>query len=1120
MKIACWNIRGFNKPLKQNGVKSFIKKHQVDVMGVLETKLNLDKLARVLKNKFQGWVQINNFDTHAAGRILLLWNPMTVDVQPLDISPQIIHCCVKCKVTSSCFYLSFVYGLHSVISRRQLWSNISSFAQQCVGPWTLLGDFNCVLNDSEKVNGRPVTDYEIKDFVDCCTLSGLSDLPSAGCFFTWTNNTISSKLDRVLVNNRWHCDGLIGQANFLPSGCLSDHSPCLVSLLQQAVAPKQSFKFFNMWADHELFIPVVRMVWDQNFDGSSQFILCRKLKALKSHLRVLNKNHFGHISVRAVQANKELEEGQLSLQMQPRNEELQRSVAVLRKKANFLLEAERLFYWQKAKCTYLKLSDRSSKFFHDLVKRNFRRNFIPMVIKANGEPTSSNDQVVEEFVRYYQALLGTSSLCEPIDFDVIRSGPLVSVQQCAMLIGVISDQEIKAALFDIGEDKAPGPDGYSSCFFKRSWSIVGPLFCKAVKEFFSSKCLLKQVNHSALVLIPKSSHAQAVADFRPISCCNVFYKVISKILAARMSTVLGSLIDHAQAAFVEGRSLSDNVHLVQELLRKYSRKRISPRCLIKVDLCKAYDSLNWSFINQVLLGIGFPPLFVDWIMECISSPYYSIIVNGGMCGFFKGAKGLRQGDPISPFIFVVCLEYLSRALNCATMNSEFNFHPKCAKLKISHLAFADDIMLMSRGDPISVRILMECLSDFGAKSGLAANVSKSNLFSAGIQGQDLRDILQITGFEQGKMPFRYLGIPLAAQKLNASSYAPLIDSISKKISSWTASSLSYAGRSELIQAVLQGTACFWLSILNVPFSVIDSICRLCRIFLWNSKLSLVPWKDICLPKNEGGLGLKDLRSWNSSLLSKVLWNIHNKKDSLWIKWVSNEYLISGSIWERDFRKDDSPIFKKLLAIRNSLMSEGSPGEAMNILSGWVVNGTFSTKVAYNYFRPKGRRPGWDPVIWKSNLIPKQAFILWLCARGKLLTKDRLLFLDIDQACSLCRSAPETLTHLMFQCSVSSAVWNKIRGWLGISRAMSTINSAFKWMKCEARGSSWPSRVKKMALAVTVYEIWNVRNRAVFEGLKPCVETIICRIKTFVYKAIFTLYPNVLVQYESIAALNQ
>lgn len=209
------------------------------------------------------------------------------------------------------------------------------------------------------------------------------------------------------------------------------------------------------------------------------------------------------------------------------------------------------------------------------------------------------------------------------------------------MIGIPSNQEIMLALFDIGEDKAPGSDGFSSCFFKKAWSIVGHQFCQAVKEFFNSGSLLKQINHTAIVLVPKTTHASAVTDYRPISCCNVLYKVISKILASRMVPILSSIVDQAQAAFVEGRSIANNVHLVHELLQKYCRKRISPRYILKVDLCTTYNSVNWSFIRQVMRGLGFHSRFVGWVMECISSPSYLIVVNGALCGFFKGASAGR-----------------------------------------------------------------------------------------------------------------------------------------------------------------------------------------------------------------------------------------------------------------------------------------------------------------------------------------------------------------------------------------------------------------------------------------------------------------------------------------------
>ena len=133
-------------------------------------------------------------------------------------------------------------------------------------------------------------------------------------------------------------------------------------------------------------------------------------------------------------------------------------------------------------------------------------------------------------------------------------------------------------------------------------------------------------------------------------------------------------------------------------MRKYCWSRISPHCIMKVDLWKAYDTVNCVFLEDVLSDLGFPAMFIQWIMQCVSTTSYSISINGTLHGFFKGHQGLRQGDPISPFLFVLCLEYLSRKLGKLKLNPDFNFHPKCAELNSTHLAFADDLILFTRGD--------------------------------------------------------------------------------------------------------------------------------------------------------------------------------------------------------------------------------------------------------------------------------------------------------------------------------------------------------------------------------------------------------------------------------------
>ena len=230
-------------------------------------------------------------------------------------------------------------------------------------------------------------------------------------------------------------------------------------------------------------------------------------------------------------------------------------------------------------------------------------------------------------------------------------------------------------------------------------------FYDVVKDFFASGHLLKQVNHSIIALVPKSSNANLAADFRLISCCNVIYKVIFKILVRRMAHALQDIISPAQNAFLGGRNMADNIHLMQELLRHYERKRASPRCIIKIDFRKAFDSVQWSFLRQVLLFLGFPPRFVQLLMQCVETASFSVSVNGNLYGFFKGQCDVRQGDPISPYLFISCMEYFFRMLIQSTQHTDLNFHPKCCALGVNHLAFADDVLLLYRCDMQSVSIL-------------------------------------------------------------------------------------------------------------------------------------------------------------------------------------------------------------------------------------------------------------------------------------------------------------------------------------------------------------------------------------------------------------------------------
>lgn len=263
----------------------------------------------------------------------------------------------------------------------------------------------------------------------------------------------------------------------------------------------------------------------------------------------------------------------------------------------------------------------------------------------------------------------------------------------------------------------------------------------------------------ALSLIPKTVGADALGNFRPISLCNVTYKIISKILARRLQTVTPLMVSNNQSAFVQGRLLVENVLLATEMVQGFNRANISSRGLLKVDLKKVFDSVKWDFILQILRTADFPPVFINWISECLTTTSFSVNVNGELCGFFQGTRGLRQGDPISPSLFVIAMEAFSNLLNSGFETGLIGLHPLGRNPKVTHLAFADDIIIMFDGKGTSLNGIAQSLNQFKLLSGLDMNKDKTDLFLAGLNIEEA-EALNTFGVRRGSLPIRYLGLPL------------------------------------------------------------------------------------------------------------------------------------------------------------------------------------------------------------------------------------------------------------------------------------------------------------------------------------------------------------------------
>ncbi|PNX56602.1 ribonuclease H, partial [Trifolium pratense] len=282
------------------------------------------------------------------------------------------------------------------------------------------------------------------------------------------------------------------------------------------------------------------------------------------------------------------------------------------------------------------------------------------------------------------------------------------------------------------------------------------------------------------------------------------------------SKVLGSIVNLSQAAFVPGQHIHDHILLAYELIRGYSRKGGTPKCMLQLDLQKAYDTVDWHALQHILREVGLPNQFVRWIMLGVTSVSYKFNIHGKHTSFMKARRGLRQGDPISPLLFVVVMEYLHRTLQRLTKVPDFNFHSKCENLSIINLSFADDLLIFTRGDAKSVELVMSKLKDFSRSTGLYVNPSKCKVFYGGVEEHIKESIKNVTSFAEGSLPFRYLGVPLTSKKLSIHHYMPLVDRIVERIRTWSAKLLSHAGRLQLISSVTFAVANYWMQCLPLP----------------------------------------------------------------------------------------------------------------------------------------------------------------------------------------------------------------------------------------------------------------------------------------------------------------
>ncbi|OAP19763.1 hypothetical protein AXX17_AT1G43730 [Arabidopsis thaliana] len=354
-------------------------------------------------------------------------------------------------------------------------------------------------------------------------------------------------------------------------------------------------------------------------------------------------------------------------------------------------------------------------------------NSLSFILDENGKEQTRNSEKGKVASHYFENLF-TSSYSSNSNAWLQGFPVKVYSSMNQDLTKEVTEEEIQNVVFAINPESAPGPDGFTAFFFQKYWSVVKSQILQEIFGFFRTGVLPQEWNHTLICLIPKISPPQRMTDLRPISLCSLLYKIISKILTSRLKKHLPDIISPSQSAFVPERLVSDNILIAHEIVHNLrTNDKISREFMaVKTDMSKAFDRVEWPFLKDIMKALGFNMQWISWIIACVSSVSYSVLINGQAFGYIKPARGIRQGDPLSSSLFVLCTEALIHILNTAERARKISgIKFQETGVSVNHLLFADDTLLMCKATRNECEELMSCLSTYDKVSGQMINVSKS-----------------------------------------------------------------------------------------------------------------------------------------------------------------------------------------------------------------------------------------------------------------------------------------------------------------------------------------------------------------------------------------------------------
>ncbi|GJU63720.1 putative RNA-directed DNA polymerase, eukaryota, reverse transcriptase zinc-binding domain protein [Tanacetum coccineum] len=436
----------------------------------------------------------------------------------------------------------------------------------------------------------------------------------------------------------------------------------------------------------------------------------------------------------------------------------------------------------------------------------------------------------DENTKFFHCLINQKRRCNSIN-GIMHDGAWVTDPQLVKQIFLIffkckfqaNDSLIDLPLspphHDCGSDKAPGPDGYTFAFIKCFWDNLKTDILDFVNAFLATRKMPLVSNSSFITLILKVSNPINVNDFWPISLIGTHYKIVATVLANRISKVVDKLISHEQSAFIKSRQILDGPLILSEAIDWY-KKRKKKMLIFKVDFEKAFDSFSWRYLDYMLCNLGFGLSWRSWIKACLESSRTSILINGSPTSEFTVRHSLRQGDPLSPFLFIIIMEGLHVALtNLVHSGLIRGINFGSPDLNLSHLFFADDVIITTDWNVHDLDNVIRIFQVFFLALCLKINIHKSSIYGIGVASDDVQIMAANMGYNAGTLPLTYLGLPIRSNMSLIVNWKPLVDKFCLKLSNL----LSYGVRLTLIKVVLESLGIYFFSFFKALVAVLKAL---------------------------------------------------------------------------------------------------------------------------------------------------------------------------------------------------------------------------------------------------------------------------------------------------------